>query len=98
MTRIRGRWTWFWVIPLLGYTCLVMMQQLPSQRPCIMARSANDSSSSAHDATMPASTHSSASDVDAESRNDAPQVEALFLIKFDKKVGWVGRAPSWRTH
>ncbi|KAJ4335186.1 hypothetical protein N0V87_006340 [Didymella glomerata] len=37
---------------------------------------------------MSASTHSSASDVDAESRTEAPQVEALFLIKFDKKVGY----------
>ncbi|KAF1923519.1 uncharacterized protein M421DRAFT_425743 [Didymella exigua CBS 183.55] len=37
---------------------------------------------------MSASTHSSDSDVDAESRSDAPQVEALFLIRFDKKVGY----------
>ncbi|KAF1348240.1 hypothetical protein EJ07DRAFT_142134 [Lizonia empirigonia] len=35
---------------------------------------------------MAVSTHSSASDVDAGS--DAPQVEALFLIRFDKKVGY----------
>jgi hypothetical protein len=96
MSRIHDRWRWFWLIPLLGYTCLVMMQLLPSQRPCITARKAGKHLS-AHDATMPASTNSSATDVDAESRSDAPQVEALFLIKFDKKVGWVGRAPSWRT-
>ena len=88
---------WLWVMPLLGYTCLVTMQQLlSSQRRCITARkTANDPS--VHSATMSASTHSSATDVDAESTNDAPHVEALFLIKFDKKVGWVGRAPSWRT-
>jgi len=84
--RLRGRWTWFRVIPLLGYTCLVIVQQLPSQRPCITARSAAHHSS-AYDAIMSASTHSSATDVDAESRTEAPQVEALFLIKFDKKVG-----------
>lgn len=61
-----------------------------------MAGSANHDSSSARDATMSASTHSSASDDDADRRNDAPHVEALFLVKFDKKVGWVGRAPGWR--
>ncbi|KAJ4343374.1 hypothetical protein N0V95_006708 [Ascochyta clinopodiicola] len=39
---------------------------------------------------MSASTHSSATDVDAgtDTENDAPQVEALFLIRFDKKVGY----------
>ncbi|KAJ4313605.1 hypothetical protein N0V94_006875 [Neodidymelliopsis sp. IMI 364377] len=37
---------------------------------------------------MSASTHSSATDVDAGASNDAPQVEALFLIRFDKKVGY----------
>lgn len=83
---MHGRWRWFWLIPLLGYTCLIIMQQLPFQRRCITARSAAHLSS-AHDAIMSASTHSSATDVDAESRTEAPQVEALFLIKFDKKVG-----------
>ncbi|KAF2845234.1 hypothetical protein T440DRAFT_493586 [Plenodomus tracheiphilus IPT5] len=31
---------------------------------------------------------SSASDVEAEAASEAPQVEALFLIRFDKKVGY----------
>lgn len=40
---------------------------------------------------MPASTDSSATDVDSGCENDAPQVSALFLIKFDKKIGYVWR-------
>ena len=40
-------------------------------------------------ATMSASTSSSATDVDAGSENEAPQLSALFLIKFDKKIGYV---------
>lgn len=71
---------------LVGYTCLVMVQQVSSQRPCITARSAAHDVR-VHSASMPASTHSSATDVDADGRSEAPQVEALFLIKFDKKVG-----------
>jgi len=39
---------------------------------------------------MSASTESSATNVDSHSE-DAPRVEALFLIKFDKKVGYVMR-------
>lgn len=38
---------------------------------------------------MSTSEHSSATDVDAGSENEAPQLSALFLIKFDKKVGYV---------
>jgi hypothetical protein len=85
---------WFWIVPLLGYACLVMVQ-LPSQRDC--DRTTKDKHSCAHHATMSASTHSSATDIDVGSSNDAPQVEALFLIRFDKKVGCVGRVPLWRT-
>lgn len=81
------------MIPLLGYTCLVMVQ-LPIQLPCITVPVNH---SCAHNATMSASTHSSATDVDAGNSNDAPQVEALFLIRFDKKVGYVARVPPWRT-
>ena len=95
---IHRRWMWFYIIPLLGYTCLILGELLSCQRRCITVRAAADSHSSAHHATMSASTHSSATDVDGgSSSTDAPQVEALFLIKFDKKVGYVGRAPSWRT-
>lgn len=85
------------IIPLLGYTYLVIVRLMPCQRPCITVRAAADNHSCAHHATMSVSTHSSATDVDAGSSNDAPQVEALFLIKFDKKVGYVVRVPSWRT-
>ncbi|KAH8643556.1 hypothetical protein IG631_01019 [Alternaria alternata] len=47
---------------------------------------------------MSASTESSTTNVDSHNE-DAPRVEALFLIKFDKKVGyvmrhWTGRVPS----
>jgi hypothetical protein len=38
---------------------------------------------------MSASTDSSATQVDQGSENEAPQLSALFLIKFDKKVGCV---------
>ena len=38
---------------------------------------------------MSASTDSSATQVDQGSENEAPQLSALFLIKFDKKVGYV---------
>lgn len=48
--------------------------------------------------SMSASTDSSAGDGAAESSRDTPHVEAVFLIKFDKKVGCVGRAPSRRRH
>jgi hypothetical protein len=82
---------------LLGRTCLVMAQLLATQRRCITVGAAAVNLSCAHNATMSASTHSSATDVDAGASNDAPQVEALFLIRFDKKVGYVERAPSWRT-
>jgi hypothetical protein len=37
-------------------------------------------------ANMSTSTHSSATDVDAGD-NESPRIEALFLIRFDKKVG-----------
>jgi hypothetical protein len=40
--------------------------------------------------TMSASTASSATNVDS-SENAAPKIEALFLIRFDKKVGYVMR-------
>jgi len=39
---------------------------------------------------MSASTESSATNVDSD-HEDAPRVEALFLIRFDKKVGYVMR-------
>jgi hypothetical protein len=39
---------------------------------------------------MSTSTHSSATDVDAGD-NESPKIEALFLIRFDKKVGYVAR-------
>jgi hypothetical protein len=39
------------------------------------------------------STHSSATDGDAQDA-EAPKIEALFLIRFDKKVGYVAR---WAT-
>lgn len=73
---------------VLGYTCRAVVPQLlpPQRRACITARSAAHHLS-AHDAIMSASTLSSASDGDAESGSDAPHVEALFLIRFDKKVG-----------
>lgn len=90
MAELRGRWMWFYLLPLLGYACLVMVQ-LPLRRDCIRMTSDN------HHATMSGSTHSSATDVDVGGSNDAPQVEALFLIRFDKKVGCVGRVPPWRT-
>ncbi|KAH7390007.1 hypothetical protein BKA66DRAFT_460291 [Pyrenochaeta sp. MPI-SDFR-AT-0127] len=38
--------------------------------------------------TMSASTDSSATDVDASAVAEAPKIEALFLIRFDKKVGY----------
>jgi hypothetical protein len=38
---------------------------------------------------MSSSPDPNASDIAAHTDNDAPQVEALFLIKFDKKVGYV---------
>jgi len=83
-----SRWLWMW---LLGCTCLVTVDLLSVQRRCISRRGDDN----AHHATMSASTDSSATDVEGGS-SDAPQVEALFLIKFDKKVGWVGRVPPWR--
>jgi hypothetical protein len=91
---LHGRWMWFWILPLLGYACLIMVQLL-SQWDCDCIT--KDKHSCAHHATMSASTHSSATDIDVGSSNDAPQVEALFLIRFDKKVGCVGRVPLWRT-
>jgi len=39
---------------------------------------------------MSASTHSDATNADAQDA-EAPKIEALFLIKFDKKVGYVMR-------
>ena len=93
MALLHGRWRWFWIGPLLGYACLIMVVRLPSQRDCITG----DKHSCAHHAIMSASTHSSATDIDVGSSSDAPQVEALFLIKFDKKVGYVQRVPLWRT-
>lgn len=39
-------------------------------------------------AAMSASTATSASDVDADDAGQGPQVEALFLIRFDNKVGY----------
>jgi hypothetical protein len=76
------------------------MVLLPSQRDCdcdCIGNCRKDKHSCAQHATMSASTHSSATDIDVGSSNDAPQVEALFLIKFDKKVGCVGRVPPWRA-
>lgn len=75
------------------------MVHLPSQRDCDCDCDCitKNRHSRAQHATMSASTHSSATDIDVGSSNDAPQVEALFLIKFDKKVGCVGRVPSWST-
>jgi hypothetical protein len=46
---------------------------------------------SCNDAARPhliMSTHSSATDGDAQDA-EAPKIEALFLIRFDKKVGYV---------
>lgn len=83
-----------WCIPLLGYTCLITLQLLPTQRRCITACAAVANHSCAHSATMSASIDSSTTDVDSGHSSDAPQVEALFLIKFDKKVGWVARMPA----
>ncbi|KAF2120313.1 hypothetical protein BDV96DRAFT_595865 [Lophiotrema nucula] len=37
---------------------------------------------------MPSSTDSSATDVEASSENESPQIAALFLIRFDQKVGY----------
>ena len=39
--------------------------------------------------TMTSSTNSSATDVEAGSENEAPHLSALFLIRFDQKVGYV---------
>ncbi len=38
--------------------------------------------------TMSVSTASSATDVDAGLESETPRIEALFLIRFDKKVGY----------
>ncbi|KAI8932589.1 hypothetical protein NX059_010093 [Plenodomus lindquistii] len=38
--------------------------------------------------SAPAGSSSSASDVDAEAASEAPRIEALFLIRFDKKIGY----------
>jgi hypothetical protein len=38
---------------------------------------------------MSASPGSSTTDVDVGPENEAPQLSALFLIRFDKKVGYV---------
>jgi hypothetical protein len=38
---------------------------------------------------MSVSTGSSTTDVDAGAENEAPQLSALFLIRFDKKIGYV---------
>jgi len=38
---------------------------------------------------MSASPVSSTTDVDVGPENEAPQLSALFLIRFDKKVGYV---------
>jgi len=46
--------------------------------------------------TMSASTHSSATDVDV-SDSETPRIEALFLIRFDKKVGYVLRRISMNS-
>jgi hypothetical protein len=44
---------------------------------------------------MSASTHASATDVDAQDADaqdsSSPKIEALFLIRFDKKVGYAMR-------
>jgi hypothetical protein len=94
------QWTW-----LVGYSCLVLVlvlvlaqvQMVPTQRACMTARGAAVNHSCAHNATMSGSTHSSATDVEEGSSNDAPQVEALFLIRFDKKVGYgIARVGLWR--
>jgi hypothetical protein len=46
--------------------------------------------------TMSASGDSNATKVNTSSEHDAPNVEALFLIKFDNKVGYALRQPG--TH
>lgn len=45
---------------------------------------------------MSASTDSSATHVDAGSEAEAPKIEALFLIRFDKKVGYVTSGDAMR--
>ena len=62
----------------------------PSPAPCITARLTHPPRNNATCAppTMSASTHSSATEIDA-SDTESPRVEALFLIRFDKKVGSV---------
>lgn len=45
--------------------------------------------------TMSASTASSGTDVDAGAETEAPQLAALFLIRFDKKVGYVTHSPHF---
>ena len=52
------------------------MVHLPSQRDCDCDCITKNRHSRAQHATMSASTHSSATDIDVGSSNDAPQVEA----------------------
>lgn len=48
-------------------------------------------------ANMSTSTQSSvATDVDSNSDHESPKIEALFLIRFDKKVGYVVCQPMYQ--